>query len=85
MSSADLERIIASYRETITGEACSRSRVVDSLLDLRLDAGGRTDVIDAVDHALADLPGKTLVPAQWWQERLDLLELVAISPVEPVG
>ena len=42
-------------------------------------------MIDAVDHALADLPGKTLVPAQWWQERLDLLELVAISPVEPVG
>lgn len=85
MSNADLERIIARYREAVDGEVCSRSRVVDALLDLRLDAGGRSDLISIIDHALTDLPGKTLVPSTWWRDQLDALELAAINPVEPVG
>ncbi|MDW3217043.1 MAG: hypothetical protein R8F63_00410 [Acidimicrobiales bacterium] len=85
MSEFDLESTIQSLRDGIDGEVCSKSRVVDSLLDLRLDAVGRTDVVEMVDQALADVPGKNMVPADWWREQLDMLELVAINPVEPVG
>ena len=85
MSEVDIETIIRGYREDINGEVCSRSRVVDALLDLRLDAGGRHDIVAIVDAALAGLPGKTMVPAEWWIEQLDALELAAVNPVEPVG
>lgn len=83
MDNADLERIIAHHRQAIDGEVCSRSRVVDALLDLRLDAGARSDLISIIDQALTQLPGKTLVPSPWWHEQLDALELAAINPVEP--
>ncbi|GJM39082.1 MAG: hypothetical protein DHS20C19_24490 [Acidimicrobiales bacterium] len=85
MSEFDLESTIQSLREGIEGEVCSKSRVVDSLLDLRLDASARADVVEMVDQALADVPGKNMVPADWWRAQLDMLELVAINPVEPVG
>ena len=85
MSELDVETTIRAHRDAIDGEACSRSRVMDALLDLRLDAGGRHDLTALIDGALADLPGKTLVPSEWWRERLDTLELAAINPVEPVG
>ena len=38
-----------------------------------------------VDAALADLPGKTMVPGDWYRELLDLFELAAVNPVEPVS
>lgn len=85
MSEFDLEGTIRALREAVEGEICSRSRVIDALLDLRLDAIGRPDVIELVDRALADAPGKTMIAAAWWREQLDMLELVAINPVEPVG
>jgi hypothetical protein len=82
---SDLETTIQAMRKDVTGEVCSRSRVMDALLDLRIEAGARDDVTSLVDTALADLPGKTMVPADWYRERLDLLELAAVNPVEPVG
>ena len=85
MSEFDLETIIQGLRDAIEGDVCSRSRVVDALLDLRLDAGGRTDVIDLVDQALVLVPGKNMVPADWWRDQLDMFELAAINPTEPVG
>ena len=85
MSEFDLEATIRDLRTGVDGEVCSRSRVIDSLLDLRLDAHARTDVIELVDQALADVPGKNMVTATWWLEQLDMFELVAINPVEPVG
>ena len=42
-------------------------------------------MVEMVDQALAAVPGKTMVPADWWREQLDMLELAAINPVEPVG
>jgi len=81
----DLEITIRSLRQGVDGYVCSRSRVMDALLDLRLEAGSRYDVVSLVDSALADLPGKTMVPGDWWRERLDMLELAAVNPVEPVG
>ena len=85
MSEFELESTIRAHRDAIEGEACSRSRVVDALLDLRLESDGRLDLVELIDAALAELPGKTLVPASWWRERLDTFELAAINPVEPVG
>ena len=85
MSEFDLETTIRNLREGIDGDVCSRSRVIDALLDLRLDAGGRPDVVELVDQSLAGVPGKNMVPADWWRDQLDMFELVAINPAEPVG
>ncbi len=85
MGMSDLETYIQAMRKDVTGDVCSRSRVMDALLDLRIEANGRTDVTSLVDAALGDLPGKTMVPAEWYRERLDILELAAVNPVEPVG
>ncbi len=85
MSEFDLETIIRDLRDSIEGDACSRARVIDALLDLRLDAAARSDVIDLVDQSLAQVPGKNMVPADWWRDQLDMFELVAINPTEPVG
>jgi hypothetical protein len=85
MSEFDLESTIQELREAIVGDVCSRSRVVDALLDLRLEAAGRADVVDLVDGSLTGVPGKNMVPADWWRDQLDMLELVAINPVEPVS
>lgn len=85
MSSFDLEARIQELREAVDGDVLSRARVVDSLLDMRLDANGRGDIVGMVDAALAEVPGKTMVAAEWWRTQLDVFELVAINPVEPVG
>ncbi|MBT5139381.1 MAG: hypothetical protein HOM37_10055 [Acidimicrobiaceae bacterium] len=85
MGMNDLEITIRSMREDVDGDVCSRSRVMDALLDLRLEAGGRHDILAEIDRALADLPGKNMVPATWWREQLDSFEMVAINPVETVG
>jgi hypothetical protein len=58
---------------------------MDALLDLRLEAANRHDVIELVDVALRELPGRTMVPASWWRDRLDIFELASINPVEPVS
>jgi len=81
----DLEFTIREMRDTVDGDVCSRSRVMDALLDLRIEAAHRSDVIDLVDAALGGLPGKTMVPSSWWIEQLDMFELIAINPIEPVG
>lgn len=85
VSESELAEAIRSIREAVDGDVCSRSRVMDSLLDLRLVAAGRHDVVDLVDAALRDLPGRTMVPADWWRDRLDLLELSSLNPAEPVS
>jgi hypothetical protein len=80
MGMSDLETYIRSHSpRTSTGDVLSRSRVMDALLDLRLEAAGRDDVTSLVDAALADLPGKTMVPGDWYRERLDLFELAAVK------
>ncbi len=85
MTYVSLEISIQTLRGDVDGDVCSRSRVMDSLLDLRLEADGHRDLIDLIDRALAELPGRNMVPAEWWCEQLDVLELAAIAPVEPVA
>jgi hypothetical protein len=82
---SELEPIIQHLRDGLDGDVCSRSRVMDGLLDLRLGAGQRHDIVAMIDAALADLPGRNMVPAEWWREQLDVFELAAIGPVEPVA
>ncbi len=85
MGMSDLETFIRAMRKDVTGDVCSSSRVMDALLDLRIEASGRDDITSLVDAALADRPGKTMVPADWFRERLDMFELAAVNPVEPVS
>jgi len=85
VSESELSAVIRSIREAVDGDVCSRSRVMDALLDLRLASNDRHDVIELVDVALRELPGRTMVPADWWRDRLDLFELCSINPVEPVS
>jgi hypothetical protein len=85
MTEFDLETTIRELNEAIDGVVCSRSRVIDALLDLRLDAATRIDVVELVDSILADVPGKNTVSTDWWREQLEMFELIAISPVEPVA
>jgi len=85
MTEFDLETTIRELNEAIDGVVCSRSRVIDALLDLRLDAATRIDVVELVDRILADVPGKHTVSADWWREQLEMFEFIAINPVEPVA
>ena len=85
MPEFDLETTIRELSEAIDGEVFSRSRVIDTLLDIRLDAAARTDVVDLVDEVLAAVPGKFTVSTGWWREQLEMFELLAINPVEPVS
>jgi hypothetical protein len=82
---SELETTIRALRDTVDGVVCSRSRVIDGLLDLRLVADGRSDIIELLDTALTGLPGRTTVPADWWREQLDMIELVALNSAEPVA
>lgn len=75
---------IVQLAEAVEGEAVSRSRVVDALLDLRLDAAIEAPhMVDAIDGVLSDLPGLTLVPVEWWKDRLDDLLLQVDRNPEP--
>jgi len=85
MTEFDLETTIRELSEAIDGEVLSRSRVIDALLDLRLDAAARTDVVELVDEVLVGVPGKNTVSTGWWREQLEMFELLAINPVEPVA
>ena len=82
---SELETTIRALRDAVDGMVCSRSRVIDGLLDLRLAADGRRDVIELLDTALAELPGRNTVPTDWWREQLDMFELATLNSAEPVA
>ena len=85
---SDVEMTIRALRQSSEGEVCSRARVIDGLLDVRLAAAGRFELVEMVDAALADVPGQTMVPAAWLSEQLDLFEIAALetsTPAEPVA
>ncbi|MDH3293088.1 MAG: hypothetical protein OER95_02070 [Acidimicrobiia bacterium] len=61
-----VESFIADMRSSVDGELTGRSQVVDHLLDLRLAASANSAVVEIIDRLLADLPGRTTVPNEWW-------------------
>lgn len=70
MADATPATVIAALLEQWSGALVSKSRVVDGLLDLRNAVANRIDAVDAIDRALATMPGQTLVPREWAVEVL---------------
>jgi hypothetical protein len=60
----------------ISGEVLDKSRVADRLLDLRL-AADSSALVAAVDDVLTSMPGRTMVPTEWWADALNGLRLAA--------
>ena len=75
--SNEFEQLIAQAQTAVVGEIVDRSRVVDVLLDLRNAAEAVPALVEAVDAALKDVPGKTMVRATWWRDTLDELNLAS--------
>lgn len=64
---------IAELRAQLDGKLVDRNRVIDHLLDFRLDA--ETDEARAtVDRLLSSVPGLTVVESTWWSDALDEIE-----------
>lgn len=70
-----LQHEIDRLLDSIDGEVTSQSRVVDALLDLRLAAEERPEVLAVIDSALADIPGKTTVTNDWYLAQLETLRI----------
>ncbi len=66
----------------IHGELIDRSRIVDALLDLR-NSTSSPSLIEVIDTALRDVPGRTTVRSSWWQGILDELNLAAELELNP--
>lgn len=68
--------LVALAGELPSGELVDRQRVVDALLDLRNEAPSAA-MVDLIDSALINLPGRTTVRSSWWQSTLDEIALAA--------
>lgn len=55
---------------TVDGVVVDKSRVVDSLLDLRLACGDDPEMVAAIDQVLGAVPGKTMVETSWYTDVL---------------
>ncbi len=76
-----IESQIKTLQDQIDGLLVDRGRIIDNLLDLRLDAADRADFVGKIDEVLRDVPGLTVVESQWWTETLDeLLDIAAKVP-----
>ncbi len=53
------------------GQLIDRGRIIDHLLDLRLEATADSSLVTMIDGILADVPGKSVVELVWWRETLD--------------
>ena len=76
-----VESLIEQFRSNIDGQLSDKSRVIDHLLDLRLEVADRPGVVAEIDRLLADVPGLTTVENSGWSAALDDLELaLAVVP-----
>lgn len=66
--------LITQFRSEIHGQLSDRRRVMDHLLDLRLEVENHPAVVAEVDRLLGELPGLTTVENDWWTEGLDALD-----------
>lgn len=79
MESTTIHRTIADARAEIDGDYSSSARAIDSLLDLRLLADESTNLVVLIDSALAEVPGRFVVPNLWWNEQLDQIERLTLA------
>jgi len=70
MTESLLQHEIDRHLDAIDGELTSRSRIVDALLDLRLAGAEHQVLVDAIDAALGDIPGRSTVTNAWWMTTL---------------
>ncbi|MEO1062650.1 MAG: hypothetical protein AAFZ07_14640 [Actinomycetota bacterium] len=80
-----LTDIVNELQDGIEGETMSRSRVVDGLLDLRLEVADQLHLVALVDRILADVPGKSIVLSEWWSDQLSTIALEADREPEQAG
>ncbi len=71
-----LDQRIATLRAAIDGQLSDRNRVIDHLLDLRLEFD-TPGLVAVIDDLLSDVPGLTVVENQWWGAALDQLSMTA--------
>ena len=69
-----IDERIATLRAAIHGQLSDRNRVIDHLLDLRLDYDA-PGIVAVIDDLLSDVPGLTVVENEWWTAALDRLLL----------
>ena len=79
MSEIMLQHQIDLLLDAVDGELSSRSRVLDGLLDLRLQADARDDIVTRIDRALTEIPGVTTVANAWWLETLEDLRAILVA------
>ena len=75
---SELNQRVAEMRAAINGQLSDKSRIVDHLLDIRLDSHA-PGIVAVVDELLIEMPGLTVVENSWWSTALDRLQL-AVSP-----
>ncbi len=80
-----LTDIVNELQDGIEGETTSRSRVVDGLLDLRLEVADQPHLVELVDRILGDVPGKSIVLSEWWSDQLSTIALEADREPEQAG
>lgn len=80
-----LTDIVNELQDGIEGEMTSRSRVVDGLLDLRLEVAEEAHLVELVDRILAEIPGRSIVLSDWWSEQLTTIALEAEREPEQAG
>jgi hypothetical protein len=81
VSTTPANDVIDNLLLTVDGQVIDRSRVVDALLDVRLAAEGDNRLVAEVDAALGAVPGKTLVPTDWYRDTLCHLGEMAAAEV----
>jgi len=67
---------LAVLRAAIDGQLSDRNRIIDHLLDMRLDFAS-PGIVAVIDELLSDVPGLTVVENEWWAGALDRLSLAA--------
>ena len=72
-----IETQVQILQDQIDGLLVDRGRIIDDLLDLRLESAERSDMMAEIDKILTDVPGLTVVEGQWWSDTLDTLLAVA--------
>jgi hypothetical protein len=71
-----ISKRIATLRAAIDGQLSDRNRIIDHLLDLRLEFEA-PGLVAVIDELLSDVPGLTVVENEWWAASLDRLSMAA--------
>ncbi len=70
-------KLIEELKSEVSGQVIDRARVIDHLLDLRLQAGDDERFVAAVDDVLGSVPGQNSVETSWWTSTLDVFASLA--------